>query len=94
VFKRATDVDALAAGIIWGLCRTWQISITRLGFKFGTQKELSALTGVKTGMISSRSYMSDARSSGLDSAHSKYRRGLLERRQLIEMMRRDIEEDC
>ena len=95
VFKRpTTDVDALAAGIIWALCRQWQISITRLGFKFQTQKELSALTGVKGGMISSRSYVLGVdRNLGPDWTHSQYRRGLMERRQLIEIMRRDIKED-
>ena len=95
VFKRpTTDVDALAAGIIWGLCRQWQISVTRLGFKFGTQKELGALTGVKVGMISSRANMLGVdRQRGPDWTHSQYRRALLKRRQLIESIRRDVEED-
>ena len=95
VFKRpTTDVDALAAGIIWALCRQWQISITRLGFKFQTQQELSALTGVKRGIISSRSHVLGVdRNLGPDWTHSQYRRGLMERRQLIEIMRRDIKED-
>ena len=77
-----------------GASRQWQISITRLGFKFRTQKELSALTGVKRGMISSRSHVLGVdRNLGPDWTHSQYRRGLMERRQLIEIMRRDIKED-
>jgi len=92
VFKRPTDVDALAAGIIWRLCRMWQISITRLGFKFQTQNELSALTGVKRGIISSRANHW-GRDLGPDWTHSQYRRALLKRRQLIETMRRDIKDD-
>jgi hypothetical protein len=91
VFKRpTTDVDALAAGIIWALCRAWQISITRLGFKFATQKELSALTGVKTGMISSRADVLGVERLGPDWTHSQYRRALLKRRQLIATLRRDV----
>jgi hypothetical protein len=94
VFKRpTTDMDALAAGIIWALCREWQISITRLGFKFQTQQELSALTGVKRGMISSRSHVLGVdRQLGPDWTHSQYRRALLKRRQLIETTRRDIKD--
>jgi hypothetical protein len=94
VFKRPTDVDALAAGIIWALSRQWQISISRLGFKFQTQNELSALTGVTAGIISSRSSRWGPRGAHLrvDSTHSQYRRALLKRREDIETMRRDVEE--
>ena len=94
VFRRPTDASALAAGIIWALCRQWQISISRLGFKFGTQRELSALTGIKAGIISSRANVLGVSSfDWRNSTHSRRRRSLLDSRQRIEDTRRDIQED-
>lgn len=95
LFKRSADYDRLAAAIIWVIFREWPRYWTAPPFKFGTQKELSAATGVKVAAIGSRAsvvggVLDGRRFDWTKSLHSGRRRDLMRRRQMIADRRRGI----
>ena len=88
LFKRSADFDRLAAAIIWVMFREWRRTGRSLGFKFDTQKELSAATGAKAAAISSlastvEGMLRGRRFDWTKSLHSGRRRDLLRSRQMI-----------
>lgn len=95
LFKRSADFDRLAAAIIWVMFREWPRYWTSPAFKFRTQKELSAATGVKATAIGSRASAVDGmlrlrRFDWTRSLHSARRRDLLETQAMIADWRRGV----